>query len=302
MGKELVARGIHRHGNRRERPFVAVNCVAIPEQLLESELFGHEKGAFTGATERRLGRCETADEGTLFLDEIGELPHALQGKLLRVLQDHSFERVGCNNPIRLRARVIAATNQNLETAVESGRFREDLYHRLNLIRLQIPPLRRRKDDIALLARHFLRQGNQQLDRRFTGIERAALDHLRQHHWAGNVRELEHVIKRSMLGAREPVLTIHDLLLDESNGTSEADRGEKAAALGPAVRAALHELCASDNGTQPEQGLFHEIVSLVERELVEEALRITDGNQVSAAKMLGLHRSTLRKKLRETPQG
>ncbi len=296
VGKELVAQGIHDHGPRSDQPFVAVNCAAIPEQLLESELFGHEKGAFTSANERRAGRFEAAAEGTLFLDEIGELPLHLQGKLLRVLQEHSFERIGSSQPQRLRARLIAATNRNLEQEVTAGRFREDLYHRLNLVNLQIPPLRLRQDDIELLARHFLQQANRELGRQFQGIEQEALACLREQHWPGNVRELEHVIKRSCLLARGPLLTIHDLVLENypspSSSQSQPDARDALEVLAASARAALHQLHEQNES----ENLFHQLVQRVEQELISEALQLTGGNQVTASSLLGIHRTTLRKKM------
>jgi DNA-binding NtrC family response regulator len=292
-GKELVARGIHRHGPRQSRPFVAVNCAAIPETLMESELFGHEKGAFTDARDTRVGRCEAAEDGTLFLDEIAELPLAVQGKLLRVLQERSFERVGSLTPRPLRARVIAATNRELEAEVEAGRFREDLYHRVNLVALRIPPLRRRKEDIEALALHFLQRANAELGKSLRGLEPGLLERLREHDWPGNVRELEHVIKRAALTARGPLLNVHDLVLT----TAVVDAGGAAApieGLSRAVRTALQHLAA----TAPDDPIFQTIVETTERECVAEALRLTGGNQVAAARLIGLNRTTLRKKMAE----
>jgi len=299
VGKELVARGIHRHSPRSEQPFVAINCAAIPEQLLESELFGHEKGAFSGAVERRRGRFEAVAAGSLFLDEITELPYHLQGKLLRVLQERSFERVGGDRPIPLQARVITATNRQLESEVEAGHFREDLYHRLNLVTLRIPPLRRRREDIPLLARHFLHQANQQLGKRLRGIEDDALQRLAGHHWPGNVRQLEHAIKRSCLLARGPMLTIHDLLLEQGDGAASAveESGEdRLQTLKQAARSALQRLQEDAGSGLQGRPLFHQLVEIVETELIQEALRMSNGNQVAASALLGLHRSTLRKKL------
>jgi len=291
VGKELVAKGIHKH-SRHEHPFIAVNCAAIPEQLLESELFGHERGAFTGASERRLGRCETAGEGTLFLDEITELPYPLQGKLLRVLQEHSFERVGSNSSIPLRARVITASNRPLEAQVEAGLFREDLYHRLNLVTLRIPPLRKREGDIELLACHFLQRANTELNKNLQGIETNALQQLHHYHWPGNVRELEHIIKRSALLARGLSLSIHDLELKPDTASASKQNEATLAPLSKAVRTALHQLCDTDKAP------FHQLVNFVEQELINEALQMSDDNQVSASKLLGLHRTTLRKKMHD----
>jgi DNA-binding NtrC family response regulator len=290
-GKELVARGIHEHGPRRARPFVAVNCAAIPETLMESELFGHERGAFTDARELRIGRCEAAEDGTLFLDEIAELPLTVQGKLLRVLQERSFERIGSHTARPLRARVIAATNRRLEDEVEAGRFRDDLYHRINLVTLHLPPLRRRKDDIEALALHFLRRANAELGKALHGLDPALLVRLREHDWPGNVRELEHAIKRATLTARGPLLTVHDLELVPARVDVE-ESGEPIAALGRAVREAVRRLADGGSGAS----VFETLVDVVERETVAEALRLTDGNQVAAARLIGLNRTTLRKKM------
>jgi len=293
VGKEVVARGIHDNGERRNQPFGAVNCAAIPDQLIESELFGHERGAFTDAREQRHGRFEAAGKGSLFLDEISELPYTLQSKLLRVLQERSFERVGSVTPIAFKARLMAASNCDLKAEVEAGRFREDLYHRLNLVALEIPPLRERKEDIEALATYFLRHANQEIGRDIQGIEPAALVKLNQYDWPGNVRELEHTIKRSVLMARGPFLAAHDLELPHAE-TTGADSDDEAS-LRTALRAALRDRL--DNGVG-EGTVFQQLVQLAEQELVAEALRITGGNQVAASKLLGLNRTTLRKKLPE----
>ncbi|WP_177420223.1 sigma-54-dependent transcriptional regulator [endosymbiont of Lamellibrachia barhami] len=301
VGKELVARGIHRHSRQSEAPFVAINCAAIPENLLESELFGHEKGAFTSADARRIGRFESAAEGTLFLDEIGELPLHLQGKLLRVLQERSFERIGSSTPIPLRARLITATNRNLAQEVTDKHFREDLLHRLNLVTLQVPPLRDRQEDIELLARHFLKQVAGELSKPLSDFEPGVIERLCAHAWPGNVRELEHVIKRSALLARGNKLTNHDLALEneppkittqETGSTSDDAFGQ----LSDALRYALRQLAAQHNLTEKTEGSFHTLIGFAEGELIDEALRLCDDNQVSAAKLLGLHRTTLRNKI------
>jgi DNA-binding NtrC family response regulator len=301
VGKELVARDIHRYGRRSQARFLAINCAAIPENLIESELFGHERGAFTGAAERRIGRFEAVGDGTLFLDEIGELPLLLQGKLLRVLQERQFERVGGNAPVPLKARLVAATNRDLAVEAEQGRFREDLFHRLNLVTLRIPPLRERPDDVDLLAIHFLHQAAGELGKRFTGIEPAALERLKGYRWPGNVRELEHLIKRSVLSARGPVLTVHDLELPApAADAGEADMSALMERLGQAARAALRVAADGQPGTPVTtdgDGLFHRLVGYVEQELIDEALRLTGGSQVSASRLLALHRTTLRKKMR-----
>ena len=299
VGKELVATAIHRHSPRSEQPFVAVNCAAIPENLVESELFGHEKGSFTGANARRVGRIEAAGEGTLFLDEISELALHLQSKLLRVLQERSYEPVGSVKSRPLRARVIAASNLDLREQVERGTFREDLYHRLNLVTLHIPPLRQRLTDIPLLAEHFLHRAAAELNKNIHHIEPRAISILEAYSWPGNVREMEHSLKRAVLLAPGPTLTEHDLDLSSAADATEQppdrDCGQQ---LAEAARQALHS--GLDAGEDAE--LFHSLVCIVEQALVKEALVRCDNNQVAAARMLGLHRTTLRKKLEETPAG
>lgn len=299
VGKELVARGIHAHGNRRDRPFIAVNCAAIPDALMESELFGHEKGAFTGAGERRVGRFEAAGDGTLFLDEISELPYLLQGKLLRVLQERSFERIGSIKPIQLKARVIAATNRNLALEDSARPFRSDLYHRLNLVTLNIPPLRQRKEDIGALASYFLARANLELSKQLQGLEPAALVRLEEHDWPGNVRELGHTIRRSALTARGRLLSVHDLAFEKSTGSADptAAPASPLEELRRAGRRALREQVEAD-GTRTETAgsPFQTIVSQLEQALVQEALRMSGDNQVAASRLLGLNRTTLRKKL------
>jgi nitrogen regulation protein NR(I) len=300
VGKELVARAIHVHSKNQNQPFIAVNCAAVPEQLLESEFFGHEKGAFTGADERRIGRFEAAGNGTLFLDEVGELPLHLQGKLLRVLQERCFERVGSVQSIALNARLITATNRNLENEVAQGRFREDLYHRLKLVTLEIPPLRKRKSDIEVLAVHFLQQANIELNKYVNSIEPQVLDTLRNYSWPGNIRELEHTIKRSVLMARSHTLTIHDLDLKaeqfpQTSVESTTDDGNYSQ-LRSELRSALQMALNNQDDLQDSEGVFHNLINMAEQELIEEALRITNGNQVAASKLLGLHRSTMRKKI------
>jgi DNA-binding NtrC family response regulator len=295
VGKELAASSIHRHGPRASGPFVAVNCAAIPETLIESELFGHEKGAFSGAESRRIGRCEAAAEGTLFLDEIGDLPYHLQSKLLRVLQERTFERVGSVQSIPLRARIIAATNRDLGELCRHGQFREDLYYRLKLVNLHIPPLRKRSEDIEALAVHLLEQANRELGKRITGIDTEALARLRQHPWPGNVRELEHALKRAALLAHGSRLGIHDLDLDPAlapAGVAPDAFGD----LQQAARRALHR--ALEEVRTQDESRFHQLVGLTEQAIIDEALKLSHGNQVAASELLNLHRTTLRKKLKQ----
>ena len=297
VGKELAARSIHRHGPRSGGPFVAVNCAAIPESLIESELFGHERGAFTGADSRRIGRCEAATDGTLFLDEIGELPYHLQSKLLRVLQERSFERVGSVQPMPLKARIIAATNRDLEELCRQGDFREDLYYRLKLVNLHIPPLRKRKEDIEGLAVHLLAQINQELSKHITGIEPEALAMLQRHAWPGNVRELEHALKRAVLMARGSLLSIHDLALEVIAVADTAPADDIASSLQQAVRAALRR--SLESAEHGEEGVFHRLIAITEQALIDEALQLSKGNQVAASELLSLHRTTLRNKLKSS---
>jgi len=291
VGKELVARAIHDHSERKQQPFMAFNCAAVPENLMESELFGHERGAFTGADNRRIGRFEAAESGTIFLDEIGEMPYHLQSKLLRVLQERSFERVGSVTPLTLNARIMAATNRKLEEEVSAGRFREDLYYRLKLVTLEIPPLRKRGNDITVLAKHFLQLANCELNRNIKTIEATALDALQNFHWPGNVRELEHVIKHAVLVAHGTMLTQDNLTFNVQAGANSDKKTDQLQALRKAARKALHQI-QNQSGTNT----FHEIVSITEHALITEALKMCDGNQVAAARLLGLHRTTLRKKI------
>ena len=257
-GKELVAKAIHQKSSRASKPFVAVNCAALPESVIESELFGHEKGAYTGAFEQRKGRFEQANEGTLFLDEIGELSPALQIKLLRFLQDHRFERVGGNANIEADVRVIAATNRNLQEAVDQGSFRADLYYRLNVFPINVPPLRERGADILLLADHFVSQFNRENSKKIQRISTPALDLLMIYHWPGNVRELENCILRAAILSTDGVIHAYH--------------------LPPSLQS------AASTGTEPKTGLDAEIFRL-EKELIIEALKLENGNVAAAARRL-----------------
>jgi two-component system nitrogen regulation response regulator GlnG len=292
-GKELVARAIYHHSNRSAQPFLAVNCAAIPEQLLESELFGHERGAFTGATNQRIGKFEQCNKGTLFLDEIGDMTPATQTKILRVLQSGTFERVGGNQPIKVDVRIIAATNKPLEQAVAARQFREDLFYRLNVVRIHIPPLRDRREDIPLLVNYFLKKLAHDSQRKPKSIAAAAVRALEKHHWPGNVRELENVIRRAHVIAKSEALLPADLP-KEVTGLG---------AGGPPVSTTAGEGATSDTAALARQ-LFQiakrdpklKVLPAVERELVIEALKETDDNQVQAAKLLGITRATLRKRI------
>jgi DNA-binding NtrC family response regulator len=295
VGKELVARAIHESGARAREPFVAINCAAIPEQLIESELFGHERGAFTDAKSSRIGRFEAAGAGTLFLDEISELPLHLQGTLLRVLQERSFERVGSVAPVPFRARLVCATNRDLAAAVQAGEFREDLYHRINTVALVVPPLRERLDDVPELVQALVRRANREAGTSIRSVEQAVIERLRTHAWPGNVRELEHVIKRSVLAARGPVLTVHDLSFEQDTGAADAARSEveRLAEILASVARRLVE--AAERAAEPLP--LHEIaMARLERALVDAAMERTGGNQVAASRLLGMNRSTFRTKL------
>jgi DNA-binding NtrC family response regulator len=277
-GKELVARAIHFNSHRAEKPLVPVNCGAIPEGLLESELFGHERGAFTGAARTRVGRFELANGGTIFLDEVGDKSAALQVKLLRVLQEQNFERVGGSRSVRVDVRIIAATNRNLDEAVEHGEFREDLYYRLSVIPLNLPSLRERKEDIPLLLQHFVDQFNRLRDRKLQGVSPHALHMLMNYHWPGNVRELENLVDRVV------VLKGHGLVEPE-------DLPEK-------MRAAWTPTPAVTAMDLPDEGFCLDIaVKEFERELIARALQKADGVKNKAAQLLGIKRTTLIEKLK-----
>jgi two-component system nitrogen regulation response regulator GlnG len=291
-GKELVANTIHYHSARRG-PFVALNCSAIPNELLESELFGYERGAFTGALERRIGKFEMAAGGTLFLDEIGDLPLALQAKLLRVLQEREFTRVGGREAIRADVRIIAASNQDLEDAVRAGRFREDLFFRLNVVRVVVPPLRDRRGDIPELIDFFIDKINHELGTAIVGISDEARAMLASHNWPGNVRELENTLLRAAVMARGRTLVPDDLAL---TGRMHKLAGESLA-LEDAVRQRIEALLPP-NGAAPPGTLYASIIGAVERPLIEAMLAHAGGNQVKAADMLGINRNTLRKKMSE----
>jgi two-component system nitrogen regulation response regulator GlnG len=291
-GKEVVARAIHHYSRRAGRPFVAVSCAAIPATLLESELFGHERGAFTDAKERRLGKLELAHGGTFYLDEVGDMPPDLQTKLLRALQERTIERVGGNESIRIDVRVLAATNRDLEVLMKEDKFREDLYYRLNVVTLNLPPLRDRRRDVPLLVEHFLAKHGAQLGER--GVAPAALDRLVGYDWPGNVRELENVVQRAMIMATGGVILPEHLPI-----------GPVSAAASVAVDATLEEIierklldCVRGLRSHASANLYGLMVGLVEKPLLRAVLRETGGNQVRAAQILGINRNTLRKKLTE----
>ncbi|HEY3857875.1 MAG TPA: sigma-54 dependent transcriptional regulator [Verrucomicrobiae bacterium] len=296
-GKELVARAVYHHSKRSGQPFLAINCAAIPENLLESELFGHEKGAFTGATAQRIGKFEQCDGGTIFLDEIGDMTLSTQAKILRVLQSGSFERVGGNQPIKVDVRVIAATHRPLEQAVAAREFREDLFYRLNVVRIHIPPLRERREDIALLINYFLKKFGQAQGRAPKSIAGPAVEMLERFNWPGNVRELENIIQRAVVMAKGDVILTDDLPSLISNlPTPEKPISTTVAPVaegsGPADLAMITRTLFNWAKENPKL----KILPAVERELIIQALLDTKGNQVRAAKLLGITRATLRKRV------
>jgi len=297
-GKELVARALHDYGKRRTGPFVAINMAAIPRDLIESELFGHEKGAFTGANSRSAGRFELAEGGTLFLDEIGDMPMEAQTRLLRVLQQGEYTTVGGRSPIKTDVRIIAATNKDLRILIQQGLFREDLYFRLNVVPLRLPPLRERTEDVPDLIRHFFLQAEKEgLPPK--QVDQAALERLKKYQWPGNVRELENLARRlaalypqdtitiAVIEAElaQPAVTVDHAVLENDN-------------LSAAVERNLTKYFASFQDTLPPPGLYHRILREIEYPLLSAALAATRGNQIRAADLLGVNRNTLRKKIRD----
>jgi two-component system, NtrC family, nitrogen regulation response regulator GlnG len=297
-GKELVARALHDYGKRKHGSFVAVNMAAIPKELVESELFGHERGAFTGATNRGIGRFEQAEGGTLFLDEIGDMPLEAQTRLLRVLQQGEYTTVGGRTPIKTDVRIIAATNRDLRQLIQQGLFREDLYYRLNVVPLRLPPLRERAEDIADLVRHFLRKAEEE-GLPVKRLETEALDLLKRYRWPGNVRELENLIRRLAVLHSGDAISAATIAaeLKEPAKLSEPAEGE-GASLSAAVERHLAKYFAAQGDRLPPPGLYDRIVQEVERPLISICLAATRGNQIKAAHLLGLNRNTLRKKIKD----
>ncbi|HLW93589.1 MAG TPA: nitrogen regulation protein NR(I) [Roseiarcus sp.] len=308
-GKELVARALHDYGKRKSGPFVAINMAAIPRDLIESELFGHEKGAFTGANTRSVGRFEQAEGGTLFLDEIGDMPMEAQTRLLRVLQQGEYTTVGGRTPIKTDVRIIAATNKELRFAIQHGAFREDLFFRLNVVPLRLPPLRERGDDIPDLVRHFFAQGVADgLPAKH--MDGPALDRLKRYPWPGNIRELENLVRR--LAALYPQETITEALIETELGLnaplstlappSQPQGGRPATAGGESFATGMErhiaELFRSFGNDLPPVGLYHRILRELEAPIIAATLATTRGNQIKAAELLGLNRNTLRKKIRD----
>jgi two-component system nitrogen regulation response regulator GlnG len=298
-GKELVARALHDYGKRRAGAFVAINMAAIPRELIESELFGHERGAFTGATNRSQGRFEQANGGTLFLDEIGDMPPEAQTRLLRVLQEGEFTSVGGRQPIKANVRIIAATHRDLRNSIRQGLFREDLFYRLNVVPIRLPPLRERTEDIPPLARHFLERAREDgLPNK--SLDAGALDRLRQYGWPGNVRELENLMRRLAALCPHEVISaeVIDAELTEATPAAEAQVQSAPETLARAVERHIRQfLAAHEDGLMPAD-IYDRVISEVERPLIRMTLAATRGNQIKAAAMLGLNRNTLRKKIRD----
>jgi two-component system nitrogen regulation response regulator GlnG len=298
-GKELIARALHTYGKRRDGPFVAVNMAAIPKELIESELFGHERGAFTGAVARLSGRFEQAQGGTLFLDEIGDMPSEAQTRLLRVLQEGEYVTVGGRAPIRADVRIIAATHRDLRALIGQGSFREDLYYRLNVVPIRVPPLRERSQDIPALIRHFMAQA---VESGLPGkvIDAAAMQRLQAHRWAGNVRELENLVRRLCALYAEEVIDVAAIEAELAEASQPPERDHQAAGegLGAVVERHLREYFAAHADGLPASGVYDRIVREIEKPLISLSLAATRGNQLRAAELLGLNRNTLRKKIRE----
>ncbi|MCX7325389.1 MAG: nitrogen regulation protein NR(I) [Hyphomicrobiales bacterium] len=298
-GKELVARALHDYGKRRSGPFVAVNMAAIPRDLIESELFGHEKGAFTGALQRSAGRFEQAEGGTLFLDEIGDMPMEAQTRLLRVLQQGEYTTVGGRTPIKTNVRIIAATNKDLRVSIAQGLFREDLFFRLNVVPIRLPPLRERVEDIPDLVRHFFTVVEKEgLSRK--QLDSEAMDLLKRHRWPGNVRELENLVRR--LAALYPQETITGPIIDAelvpAAATPSIVTSDRAETISASVERHMGAYFGSYGDSLPPPGLYHRVLREVEAPLIAATLAATRGNQIRAAELLGLNRNTLRKKIRE----
>jgi two-component system nitrogen regulation response regulator GlnG len=301
-GKELVARALHDYGRRRSGPFVAINMAAIPRDLIESELFGHEKGAFTGALSRSTGRFEQAQGGTLFLDEIGDMPMEAQTRLLRVLQEGEYTTVGGRTPIRADVRIVAATHRDLRSMVRQGLFREDLFYRLNVVPIRLPPLRERSEDIPALFSHFMRRAAAE-GMSEKSLDKRAMERLTRHRWPGNVRELENLARRLCALYSQETIGIDVVEAELSDALPQpgiAEPGVEPAGegLSATVERHLRDYFAAHAGSLPASGLYDRVLREVERPLITLSLAATRGNQIRAAELLGLNRNTLRKKIRE----
>jgi two-component system nitrogen regulation response regulator GlnG len=290
-GKELVARALYEHSSRSQGPFLAMNCAAIPETLLESELFGHERGAFTGADRRRIGKFEQADHGTIFLDEIGDMSATTQPKLLRLLQEQRFERLGGNETIQTDVRVLAASNQDLEELVAAGRLRQDLYYRLKVFTIRLPPLRERVDDLPLLVEHFIKALNRELGKKVRSVAPETMNLLLKHTWPGNIRELQSAIKYALIQATGEVLTpdcLPESVRLPAPRPSPGESGAGSVDVGSLVVGLLQ---------MGQDEIYRKVTAAVERVVIETVLRHVKGNQVQASELLGISRTTLRAKLR-----
>jgi len=298
-GKELVARALHDYGKRRNGPFVAINMAAIPRELIESELFGHEKGAFTGATQRASGRFEQAEAGTLFLDEIGDMPPEAQTRLLRVLQAGEYTTVGGRTPIRANVRIVAATHRDLTQLIRQGLFREDLFYRLNVVPIRLPPLRERTEDIPELVRHFLiLAANEGLPAKT--IDSLAMERMKRHRWPGNIRELENLVRRLAALYSQEVIGIDVVEAELAGGLPSAEPSNpmENEGLSSSVERHLREYFSAHADGLPSAGVYDRVLREVERPLISLTLEATRGNQIKAAQVLGLNRNTLRKKIRD----
>jgi two-component system, NtrC family, response regulator AtoC len=291
-GKELVARAIYQHSRRKEGPFLAINCAAIPETLLESELFGYEKGAFTGASKRRIGKFEQCHQGTILLDEVGDMALATQAKILRVLQEGSFERIGGNETIRVNVRILASTHRKLEEMIKQGTFREDLYYRLKIMTIALPPLRERRDDIPELTEYFFHLFNRQMDMQVSHIDPLVFEKLRAYPWPGNVRELANTIKRALILCKGEILTEKEIVYDLAEESLSCRDGKD---LEAALAKKLDPLFA-DILKYGGTNLHANLLEIVEKYLVRKALAETKGNQVQASRLLGISRNTLRSRI------
>ena len=292
-GKELVARSIYHYSNRSGKPFLAINCAAIPETLLESELFGHEQGAFTGAGHRRIGKFEQCNGGTLFMDEVGDMTPVTQAKILRVLQEQQFERVGGNQMIRTNVRILAATNRNLSELVKNGLFREDLYYRFNVFSMALPPLREREDDLVLLVEWLLKRFAHSMGKKITGVAPATMQLLRRHPWPGNVRELQSVIKYALVQATSPVIVPEFLPPTLFHARTDEKKSEPSPSSGSEWETLIQKLLA-----EAPTHLYEEWHARTDAFLLNHVLKMTNGNLVHASKVLGIHRSTIRAKIRD----
>jgi DNA-binding NtrC family response regulator len=289
-GKELVARALYQHSTRADKPFLVINCVAIPETLLESELFGYEKGAFTGALNRRVGRIEQANGGTVFLDEIGDMPFGIQAKILRLLQEKSIERLGGREPIPVDVRILAATNRNLEAALAEGKFREDLYYRLKVVTMSLPPLRDREGDIPLLCEYFLRRFSKKLGAANPGVTAEALEMLSGYAWPGNVRELANAVQKALIFNRGGPVSREDIARVSS--IAEGEETEKPSVPEETIRTWMRRYLSTESDGDAFDSAMDQLAAM----LITEALTITGGNRSRAAKLLGLSRPTLISKI------